>query len=475
MKRILFTTLFAAIAITLAAQPGAAVHEGTVSCRGEAVAGVVVTDGWHCAVTDKRGRFSLPSEGNARFIYLSTPAGYASLVEDNVVRFYLPVEDNCRSYDFELMRKPADDTRHGFVAVADPQIYARKEFGMLEKAAEDIRNTVQGYDVPFHGICAGDIIMSDHRFYPEYNRVMAAAGLEFRCAMGNHDMTLGGRSHETSYRAYEAVYGPCYYSYNVGKVHYVVLNNCFYIGRDWFYIGYLDETQLAWLGEDLKYVPAGSTVVVTLHIPTAKEKEKSRFEYDAAASYMCNYGGLYSLLEPYNAHIVSGHIHTTTNIAVRPGLYEHNVASLGAAWWQGELCTDGTPAGYAVFEVDGDAIEWYYKSTGYPRDFQMKIYDGTEAPEFAGRIVANVWNCDDDWSVAMSVDGGEPVAMERMTAVDPQARAMYADPSKLEHKWISASPSDHYYTAPLPTGAKHVEVIATDRFSNTYRAEKHLI
>lgn len=476
MKKLFLTILVTAAAASLAAQPCEIMRNGSVSCRGEAVAGVVVTDGEYFAVTDERGRFSIPADGEACFIYISTPAGYSSTVEDNVVRFFLPVDESRGSYDFELVRKTADDTRHGFVVVADPQIYAAGEFDMLEIAARDIYRTRSEYDIPFHGICAGDIVMSDHGFYPRYNRVMAAAGLEFHYAMGNHDMTLGGRSHETSAQAYEAVYGPAYYSYNVGEVHYVALNDCFYIGSDWYYIGYLDEKQLAWLERDLEFVPAGSTVVVTLHIPTrlGNDKGNGGSGGGVSASSLCNRKGLYALLEPYNTHIVSGHIHTTANIGIRPGLYEHNVAALSGAWWQGPVCTDGTPSGYAVFEVDGGSVGWYYKSIGYPRDYQMRIYDESDDPEFAGWVVANVWNCDDEWKVEMSVDGGKPVAMERTAAVDPQARALYGDPSRLEHKWISATPSDHYYRAAVPAGANRIEVIATDRFSKTYRSEKRL-
>ena len=175
--------------------------------------------------------------------------------------------------------------------------------------------------------------------------------------MGNHDMKLWGRSHETSAAAFEAMYGPAYYSYNVGEVHYAVLNDNYYIGRDWYYIGYLEERQLAWLERDLSFVPAGTTVVVALHIPTAfAGKDEKPFDYPQAERSLCNHRALHRLLEPYDAHVVSGHMHTTTNCPVREGLYEHNVAALSGAWWQGAICTDGTPAGYAVFEVDGGEV-----------------------------------------------------------------------------------------------------------------------
>lgn len=448
---------------------------GTVTCDGHGVAGVVVSDGVQCTVTDSLGRFALPHDDTARFLFVSTPAGYSSPEEQGVVRFFLPAGESRERYDFTLRRNAADDTRHGFVAIADPQLFDRGEFRLLERAAKDIRRTVDAAGRPMHGICAGDITSGDHDFYPQYNAVMARTGIPFRNTMGNHDMKLWGRSHETSPTAYENMYGPSYYSYNVGRVHYVVLDDNFYIGRDWFYIGYLDERQLAWLEQDLRFVPAGSTVIVTLHIPTMfAGKERLPFDYKTSERSLCNFRALHAMLEPYRAHIVSGHMHTATNCDIRERLYEHTVAALSGAWWQGPVCTDGTPAGYAVFEIDGDDVSWYYKAVDRPRDYQLKVYDEWDDPAFAGRIVANVWDSDPAWQVELCADGGEPVAMTRTRALDPEARQLYADASKLAHKWIAPTPSDHYYSAPLPAGARRIRVTARDRFGRVYRAEKRI-
>ncbi|SPU30120.1 Predicted phosphohydrolases [Bacteroides thetaiotaomicron] len=50
-------------------------------------------------------------------------------------------------------------------------------------------------------------------------------------------MTYGGRTFEYSYRTFESYFGPIYYSFNKGKAHYIVLDNCFYVNRDYQYIG----------------------------------------------------------------------------------------------------------------------------------------------------------------------------------------------------------------------------------------------
>lgn len=447
---------------------------GTVTCAGRGLAGVVVSDGDNCAATDSAGRFVLPANDRARFVFVSTPAGYASPSEEGVVRHYLPAKSDGSSHDFRLRRKPSGETRHGFVVVADPQLFARKEFRLLERAAEDIRQTAAAAERsgrPMHGICAGDITSGDHTFYTSYNEVMSATGIKFRNAMGNHDMEVYGRSYETSFSKFEEMYGPVYYSFDVGRIHYVVLDDNFFIGRDYFYIGYLEERQMRWLEKDLARVQPGSTVVVCLHIPsTCEEQDRKQFRYDRAGSTMTNHRGLYEILKPYRAHIISGHTHTTFNQSIAPGLYEHVTPALSGAWWQGPLCTDGTPAGYGVYEVNGDRIDWYYKSTGYPADYQMKIYSGREYPQFEGYAVANVWASDPAWEVEFTIDGVPVGPAERFQAYDPAAKQLYSDTSQMDHKWIYPSISDHYYRVALPEGAKRVEVSATDRFGRISRA-----
>lgn len=468
MKRILLLGV-ALMLCSVAWAVGVETLNGTVKCNGRGVAQVVVTDGESFAVTDADGRFELLSSVDNSLVYITIPSGYGVASKQSVPQFWLTKEEGRASYDFELVRKEQDDTHHGFVVIADPQIWHEKEFPMLSEGMADIRKTVEGYDIPFHGICCGDVISYDHTFYPKYNEVATTSGLDFFSTPGNHDMTLYSRSHETSTRLWEQTFGPVCYSFNVGKAHYVVLNDNFYIGRDYFYIGYLDERQFAWLEKDLSYVEEGSTLFVILHIPTTCEaRDRQQFSYDNIANVMTNAPQLHRMLAPYNAHILSGHTHTTYNQIITDSLYEHVIPALSGAWWQGTLCTDGTPRGYGVFEVDGDEVTWYYKSTGCDADHQMVVYAGAEYPEFEGQVVANVWAADDNWKIEARFDGGKAQEMERFTAYDPQARVMYADREKLDHPYVYPSAADHFYRVVIPEGAKQVEVSATDSFGRRY-------
>ncbi len=443
--------------------------KGRVFSGNQPIAGVVVTDGKNFTVTASNGRYTLEVSEEGRFVYVSLPSGYTAPVSEGVVKFYKQFNPKVKSYDFELIKKDGDDTNHGFVVVADPQIYAAKEFPLLREGVEDIRRTVSEYPVPFHGIGAGDLISHDHNLYQEYNSVMSNSGIPFFNVMGNHDMVVYGRSHETSFHKFESVYGPHYYSFNVGKVHYVMLNDNFFIGRDYFYIGYITENQLAWLEKDLSYVPEGTTVVVTMHIPTSvSEQDRKSFNYQKAGSTMANHRGLYKILEPYNAHIISGHTHTNHNVVIRDNLFEHVTAAMSGAWWQGSLCTDGTPKGYGVYFANGDSLSWYYKATGKPKDYQMRVYTGEDDAAFKGYIVANVWNWDPSWKVDLYEDGVFSSPMEQFEGYDPMARDMYSDKDKLEHKWIWPSVSDKFFRAKPKSGNSSLSVVATDRFGNRY-------
>ncbi|MBR5465339.1 MAG: calcineurin-like phosphoesterase C-terminal domain-containing protein [Alistipes sp.] len=443
--------------------------KGTVKCDGKGVAAVVVTDGESFTQTDEKGRFTLHSADDNTLVYITIPAGYEVAAEDSVPQFWQQIEPTQKSYDFELRRKAQDDTHHGFVVMADPQIWHKKEFPALQAAMDDIRKTVEGYTIPFHGICCGDVISYDHTFYPTYNAITASSGLTVFSTPGNHDMTLYSRSHETSTRLWEETFGPVCYSFNVGKAHYVVLNDNFYIGRDYFYIGYLDERQFAWLEKDLSYVEEGSTVFVVLHIPsTCDISDRQQFKYGNISDVMTNARALHQMLSPYKAHILSGHTHTTFNQIINEQLYEHVMPALSGAWWQGQLCTDGTPRGYGVFEVEGDKVQWYYKSTDHTADHQMTLYSGVNYPQFEGQVVANVWAVDEKWQIEARFDGGDAMPMERFSAYDPGAQAMYADRSKLDHPYVYPSLSDHFFRVVIPEGAKQVVITATDPFGRSY-------
>ncbi len=471
MKHIFAIILFAALCF----EASALNIKGSVKDNnGEALAGVVVSDGLNTVVTDKNGHFEIEADADSRFIFISTPAGYISstLKDGSTIGdylFYKEIRKGTKRYDFVVRKNPVDDTNHNIIAIADPQISERAELPDLQKFSDDIAEYVKTMDGDYtFGLCLGDIVGWDHSIYPQYNKIMGKAGLEYRYVMGNHDMTNYGRSHETSMKGYQDMYGPAWYSFNVGKVHYIVLNNNFFVGRDWYYIGYIDERQLAWLENDLSYVKKGSRVVVSMHIPTTLDKsDRESFSYSRVADDLLNKPALYKMLEPYKTMILSGHMHTADYEQISDDMFEINVTGLCGAWWCGEVCIDGSPAGFKVFDMDGKDIEWIYKGCGHPLDYQMKVY--VNEADYPGQVVANVWDYDPAWKVEYYEDGVLRGGMERFTAQDPLAKDLYKDPASLKRNWVYAAPSDNMFKAPLSEGVRTVEVRVTDRFGRVYR------
>jgi len=62
---------------------------------------------------------------------------------------------------------------------------------------------------------------------------------------------------------WENVWGPRYYSFNRGNVHYIALDN---VANDLSSVSFSDE-QVKWLQQDLSYVPKDKMIVISYHIP----------------------------------------------------------------------------------------------------------------------------------------------------------------------------------------------------------------
>ncbi|MDG5799157.1 calcineurin-like phosphoesterase family protein [Marinilabiliaceae bacterium ANBcel2] len=441
---------------------------GSVSSRGEKISGVVVTDGFHFTQTCSEGYFTLDLHSDAQFVYLSTPSNYKAPIENGVVQFYKSVDSS--NFDFEL--KPVgEDSRHNFLVLADVQVLREEEFPMLDNAVDDMKehlNTFTG-ELPVHVIDAGDLVFDRMDFFSDYINSLKPLDIPVYRVVGNHDIDFNERANQGSTKSYNKHFGPHYYSFSKGDIHYVVLNNTFYLGRAFYYIAYLTEEQLCWLEKDLSYVEEGSTVVLSVHIPTTRPEDDFRtLDYQRISSSQINNSVLYDILDPYNTHIISGHRHTSSRHFISDNIIEHNVAAVSGSWWQTSICPDGTPAGYMVFEVDGDDLYYYYKSIGKDKDVQFRVYKPGEDTSQKDALVVNVWGWDKTWSVEWSEDGVEKGKMEQYSGLDPLAVEILSDSDNLIHNWTSPSKTDHLFRAFPANDASEIEVVVTDSFGNKF-------
>lgn len=462
--------LFLWISLGIQAQPSAGDIRGKVFCEGQALSGVVVTDGIECTVTNEQGEYVLEAKRGIRFVYVSVPAGYLAPTEQTLPVFYQKVDKNQpQTYDFELIKNPQDDTNHLFVVQADVQVTSQSDLEEYESFLQDVCHYVEPYvgKWDIFGFDCGDIVGDSPFLYPSYIEKTSALNFPIYRAIGNHDMTYGGRTFEHSYRTFEEYFGPIYYSFNKGKVHYIVLDNCFYVNRDYQYIGYIDERTLAWIENDLQYIPKGTTVFVAMHIPTSLTKE---LQYNAfIKDETSNAAGLYELLEGYNAHILSGHTHFNWNVCFNDSLMEHNTAAVCATWWRAGINVDGTPRGYGVYKVEGNQLEWVYKSAGYPEEYQFRVYPVGASDEYPTDIIANVWNWDEGWKVEWYENDRLMGTMTPYMGYDPEAKAVCSDKKKVLYDWISPVKTGHLFRATLQKSNAKIEVKVTDRFGRIYK------
>lgn len=450
----------------------ATVVSGKVTGSGVALAGVQITDGTNIVETDKKGKFSIDIVQGNDFVYYTLPTGYESPIANGVPVFFSKIDKAAKKQrvNFELSKSEKSQFKHNLILWADPQVLEMEEFDQLQDVIDDVNKTIASFpaDIPAHAISAGDNVFDRLQFFDKYKQMVSQVKVPFYQVIGNHDMDYNNRSNELSDKSYTAAFGPSHFSFNRGNIHYVILKDVFYYGYSYRYIGYIDENQLQWLEKDLKNVRPGSTVVVSLHIPTIYgESEKADYSSMLSNSVM-NREALYKILAPFNTHILAGHSHTNWHTQVKPNILEHVHAAACGAWWQGEVCTDGSPKGYTVYEIDGDSISWYYKSVNREKNHQFKLYPiGADAanPSF---FIANVYNYDNAWKVRWYEDNVLMGDMTRYWGTDPLADELYQPGKNKKHSWLSAGKTHHLFKAQQKNPNATIKVEVVDRFGKIY-------
>lgn len=475
MKKLLLSLLAIAASMTASAYDVVKIS-GRVLSEGKPLAGVPVTDGTDIVVTDAKGRYSLTSAPGVKYVYLTLPDGYEVPMKDGVPALYSEVKPDAKgryNHEFNLTPSAIDMDKHILFVMADPQVYFDPNLDEVEKAALEMKATMSSdyAGQPAVGIMVGDIVGNINQgetYFPWMIRNIAKCDFPYFYVCGNHDIEMDVATDEESRKSFNHYFGPTYYSFNRGKIHYVVLDDVFWMGR--YYAGYLDRRQLDWLIKDLALVPEGSTVIVSMHIPCySREARHQEWGKEDPKKVLGNRQTLFNILKPYNAHIMSGHEHYNENYIFSDRLYEHCHAPLSTLFWCAPWAMDGTPGGYAVYEIDGDNINWYYKSVGRDKDYQFELYPRGRSREHPEAIVANIWNVDSSWKVEWDEDGEPRGQMTRFTGYDPN---IYRDVSlhgqSYAFPYVGSDITEHLFYAVPEHDNSVITVRATDHNGNVY-------
>ena len=446
---------------------------GQVRSGGRGVGGVAMSDGWNVVATGRDGTFELISTADRDFLRMSVPSGFRiPRNPTGTSRHYHPIVPKGNGEMeavFDLEALEGSDENHALFLLADAQTEDRREMGLLhQETVPDVQETLRMLGSPEAiGIANGDIMFDNLELYPDFEAAVSKMGIPFFQVVGNHDLDQSSGTDEGSTATFSGRFGPRYYSFDRGAVHYVVLDDVFWHGSG--YLGYLGSDQLRWLEKDLGFVEAGRPVIVSCHIPAlGGGHHRAGQRHPAAGVSVANRSLLYRLLEPFDAHILTGHTHENEHV-FEGGVHEHVVAAVCGAWWSGPICGDGTPSGYALYEVRGEEISWRYKGTGLGFDRQLRVYPRGADPTAPDEIVANVWDWDPAWSVVWYEDGERRGEMARRVGTDPLSEKLHrGEDLPPRRPWVDPLPVDHLFYAPASREARDIRVEATDRFGRVY-------
>lgn len=438
--------------------------KGRIVAKGKGLAGVVVSDGYTVMATDKKGRFEFEPHPDAVTLFISTPSGYEFIQEKNIARHYQQVSsiNERREVKFELRPLKVNDDEHQFFIWADPQVKNAKDVQkMMTQTVPDMQKMVQaaGAGTLLHGITVGDIVWDELKLFDEYSVAVEKMNIPFFQCLGNHDMDYRKGGDETSDDTFQKTFGPTYYSFNRGQLHYVVMDNVRYLGREREYDGFFQQHQLDWLQKDLSFVPKDKLIILCVHIPVHKHTKNNE--------------ALYALLKDRNVHIMSGHTHYHQNI-IKDNIFEHNHGTVCGAWWTGSICEDGTPNGYGVYKVKGKELSWHYQATGMDSGHQMRTYL-SEIDADHKLLQVNIWNHDPMWTTEYFVDGVSKGALTQFEGMDPIAYKNMLGPDLPKPRGFAEPKiTGHLFKASVPSSAKEITIQAIDRFGNKYIATQKM-
>jgi len=507
---------------TIPDKPGMTL-KGVVSCDGEGVQGVVVSDGVEVTVTDNKGIYYLPSAKQNKFVFISLPGNYEIAASDNIPQFFkrLAGGNSVEQNDFSLVR--ADNNNHVVLAMADWHLANRNDdlTQFSNGFLPDVNATVNSYTsagMKVYGVPLGDMTWDAYWYENNFRLDKYLVEMKkFNCpmfnTMGNHDNDPYVQGDIPPEAPFREIIGPTYYSFNLGQVHYVVLDDIQYINTggaqgvigDRNYSDVVVTAQTAWLAKDLAAITDKSTpLVIFMHSPLYGNPTLNATGEQVNTIVLNNGSTLKSLVQDFaSVHFVSGHTHI--NYTVDDGaVIEHNTAAVSATWWWtgktgyagNHICRDGSIGGYGVWEMSGKDVRWHYKSIGKPATYQFRSYDlnrvaitaAAFAPnstdealaEYAGvyaspnqvnDVLINIWGYDPEWTVEVT-ESGTPLAVERVTAKDPlhiisyEAKRLNAGATPTS-SFVTGNTS-HMFRVRASSATSTLEIKVTDRFGRIF-------
>ena len=229
---------------------------GKVLCGETPVAKVQVTDGYEVVLTDAEGGYQLRSEKKNAMVWITVPSGYevdskqayGSQANGILPLFWQRTVKNASTperIDFRIY-ETSDQTNHIALFFGDMHLAGGKQNDLTQFAGftgEITRFLSDHKSEKVYGFTLGDMTWDCYWYERSYsfaqylNTMQGITGMPVFHAIGNHDHNMK-TSVSGSSQGWDAVdwdtagqfrdvLGPNYYSVNIGKVHYVIIDDIY--------------------------------------------------------------------------------------------------------------------------------------------------------------------------------------------------------------------------------------------------------
>jgi len=500
---------------------------GIVSSAGVGVENVVVSDGAEVTVTNEKGIYQLKSAKKWGYVFISVPSGYEVPSVGVLPQFHRALKNSAdvvERADFKLEKVDGQDSYKIFM-LGDMHLANRTgDLGQFAQFTSDLTDYMTRHKgEKMYALTLGDMTWdlywySNSYYFPQYLNTINSQikNLQIFHTMGNHDNDFQTRSDYDAAVKYVDQICPTYYSFNIGKVHYVVMDDIDCSSYDGStsrnYVKSLSAEQLDWLAKDLSHVDKTTPVVVAMHVqvfyPTT-----SGFKIDHD---QVNTLRLFDILDGYTVRFVTGHTHKLFNVTPDAPIVdghnfrEYNSGSVCASWWwSGNLTpgihigTDGTPGGYGIWDVTGTDFQCLYKSTGWPEEYQFRSYDlnnvhfsMADVPLMPSDISAsvknaymqyvnaypqnndnevliNIWNWNSDWTLSVVDENRKTLPYTEVWAYDPLHIAALSV-KRFNNAGLKSTPSfitdkfTHFFKVKADDADTDLVITVKDEFGNEW-------
>lgn len=500
---------------------------GIVSSAGVGVENVVVSDGAEVTVTNEKGIYQLKSAKKWGYVFISVPSGYEVPSVGVLPQFHRALKNSAdvvERADFKLEKVDGQDSYKIFM-LGDMHLANRTgDLGQFAQFTSDLTDYMTRHKgEKMYALTLGDMTWdlywySNSYYFPQYLNTVNSQikNLQIFHTMGNHDNDFQTRSDYDAAVKYVDQICPTYYSFNIGKVHYVVMDDIDCSSYDGStsrnYVKSLSAEQLDWLAKDLSHVAKTTPVVVAMHAQVFYPTTSGfKIDHDPV-----NTQRLFDILDGYTVRFVTGHTHKLFNVTPDAPIVdghnfrEYNSGSVCASWWwSGNLTpgihigTDGTPGGYGIWDVTGTDFQCLYKSTGWPEEYQFRSYDlnnvhfsMADVPLMPSDISAsvknaymqyvnaypqnndnevliNIWNWNSDWTLSVVDENRKTLPYTEVWAYDPLHIAALSV-KRFNNAGLKSTPSfitdkfTHFFKVKADDADTDLVITVKDEFGNEW-------